>query len=82
MEEVFPDVDDTDELDPTGEFEAWKLRELMRIKRDKEAFYACVLSFLLGYGADGVGTLQTRKGARGGRGSQGDARGSADEGGS
>lgn len=40
--EIFPDVDDTDELDPTGEFEAWKLRELMRIKRDKEALYACV----------------------------------------
>lgn len=35
-----PDVDDTDGLDPEGEFEAWKLRELMRIKRDKEAIYA------------------------------------------
>jgi microfibrillar-associated protein 1 len=35
-----PDVDDTDGLDPEGEFEAWKLRELMRIKRDKEAMYA------------------------------------------
>ncbi|KIY45295.1 hypothetical protein FISHEDRAFT_49658 [Fistulina hepatica ATCC 64428] len=31
-----PDVDDTDGLDPTGEFEAWRLRELGRIKRDKE----------------------------------------------
>ncbi|KAL4243911.1 Micro-fibrillar-associated protein 1 C-terminal domain-containing protein [Abortiporus biennis] len=32
-----PDVDDTDGLDPTAEFEAWRLRELSRIKRDKEA---------------------------------------------
>lgn len=38
--ERVPDVDDTDGLDPEGEFEAWKLRELMRIKRDKEAMYA------------------------------------------
>ncbi|GAA6029145.1 hypothetical protein JCM8097_001621 [Rhodosporidiobolus ruineniae] len=37
---VQPDVDDTDGLDPEGEFEAWKLRELMRLKRDKEARYA------------------------------------------
>ncbi|RDX41277.1 hypothetical protein OH76DRAFT_222885 [Lentinus brumalis] len=36
-EEETPDVDDTDGLDPTGEFEAWRLRELARIKRDKEA---------------------------------------------
>ena len=36
-EEQFPDVDDTDGLDPEGEFEAWKLRELMRVKRDREA---------------------------------------------
>lgn len=36
-EEVFPDVDDTDGLDTEAEFEAWKLRELMRIKREKEA---------------------------------------------
>lgn len=35
-EELVPDVDDTDGLDPTGEFEAWRLRELSRIKRDKE----------------------------------------------
>ncbi|GAA5823215.1 hypothetical protein JCM11251_007527 [Rhodosporidiobolus azoricus] len=35
-----PDVDDTDGLDPEGEFEAWKLRELMRLKRDREARYA------------------------------------------
>ncbi|KZV95604.1 hypothetical protein EXIGLDRAFT_748065 [Exidia glandulosa HHB12029] len=34
--ELQPDVDDTDGLDPTGEFEAWRLRELARIKRDKE----------------------------------------------
>ncbi|PSS31936.1 hypothetical protein PHLCEN_2v2296 [Hermanssonia centrifuga] len=31
-----PDVDDTDGLDPEEEFEAWRLRELARIKRDKE----------------------------------------------
>ena len=35
-EEEKPDVDDTDGLDPAGEFEAWRLRELARIKRDKE----------------------------------------------
>ncbi|KAI8319522.1 hypothetical protein GQ54DRAFT_34271 [Martensiomyces pterosporus] len=29
-------VDDTDDVDPKAEFEAWKLRELLRIKRDKE----------------------------------------------
>ncbi|SCV71428.1 BQ2448_3016 [Microbotryum intermedium] len=40
VQAVFPDVDDTDGLDPEAEFEAWKLRELMRIKRDKEARYA------------------------------------------
>ena len=31
-----PDLDDTDGVDPEGEFEAWRLRELARIKRDKE----------------------------------------------
>ncbi|KAI0344292.1 hypothetical protein BDW22DRAFT_1392747 [Trametopsis cervina] len=31
-----PDVDDTDGLNPEEEFEAWRLRELARIKRDKE----------------------------------------------
>ncbi|KAI1787817.1 splicing factor, Prp19-binding domain-containing protein [Ganoderma leucocontextum] len=36
-EETTPDIDDTDGLDPTGEFEAWRLRELARIMRDKEA---------------------------------------------
>ncbi|THH33224.1 hypothetical protein EUX98_g991 [Antrodiella citrinella] len=35
-EEIVPDIDDTDGLDPEGEFEAWRLRELARIKRDKE----------------------------------------------
>ncbi|TCD65238.1 hypothetical protein EIP91_002946 [Steccherinum ochraceum] len=35
-EDVVPDIDDTDGLDPEGEFEAWRLRELARIKRDKE----------------------------------------------
>ena len=31
------DVDDTDSVDPLGEFDAWRLRELARIKYDKEA---------------------------------------------
>jgi microfibrillar-associated protein 1 len=31
------DVDDTDDLDPEAELAAWKLRELKRIKRDREA---------------------------------------------
>lgn len=35
-EEEVPGVDDADGLDPEGEFEAWRLRELARIKRDKE----------------------------------------------
>lgn len=35
-EEDIPDVDDTDGLDPEGEFEAWRLRELARIKKEKE----------------------------------------------
>ncbi|TFY63540.1 hypothetical protein EVJ58_g3192 [Rhodofomes roseus] len=39
-EEEVPDVDDTDGLDSAGEFEAWRLRELARIKRDKEAALA------------------------------------------
>jgi microfibrillar-associated protein 1 len=30
------DVDDTDGTDDQGEFEQWKLRELMRVKREKE----------------------------------------------
>lgn len=39
-EDEVPDVDDTDGLDSAGEFEAWRLRELARIKRDKEAALA------------------------------------------
>ncbi|KAK0198042.1 splicing factor, Prp19-binding domain-containing protein [Armillaria mellea] len=35
-EDDIPDVDDTDGLDPAGEFEAWRLRELGRIKKEKE----------------------------------------------
>lgn len=35
-EDHVPDVDDTDGLDSTAEFEAWRLRELGRIKREKE----------------------------------------------
>ncbi|CAE6368797.1 unnamed protein product [Rhizoctonia solani] len=35
--ENIPDVDDTDGLDPAGEFEAWRTRELMRISREAEA---------------------------------------------
>lgn len=36
-EEEVIDVDDTDGVDPSGDFDAWRLRELARIKRDKEA---------------------------------------------
>ena len=35
-EETIPDIDDTDGLDPAAEFEAWRLRELGRIKKEKE----------------------------------------------
>ncbi|KAJ7806146.1 microfibrillar-associated protein MFAP1, Zn finger, CCHC type protein [Mycena olivaceomarginata] len=35
-EDDIPDVDDTDGLDPEAEFEAWRLRELGRIKKEKE----------------------------------------------
>ncbi|KAH7930597.1 hypothetical protein BV22DRAFT_1028318, partial [Leucogyrophana mollusca] len=35
-DEMVPDVDDTDGLDPDAEFEAWRLRELGRIKKEKE----------------------------------------------
>ncbi|KAJ7151582.1 microfibrillar-associated protein MFAP1, Zn finger, CCHC type protein [Mycena filopes] len=35
-EDIIPDVDDTDGLDPEGEFEAWRFRELGRIKKEKE----------------------------------------------
>ncbi|KAI8078747.1 splicing factor, Prp19-binding domain-containing protein [Halteromyces radiatus] len=34
--DVEDDVDDTDGLDEEAEFEAWKIRELMRVKRDRE----------------------------------------------
>ena len=36
-EAEIPDIDDTDGLDVEAEFEAWRIRELARIKRDKEA---------------------------------------------
>lgn len=32
-----PDLDDTDGLDPEGEFQAWRLRELSRIQRSLQA---------------------------------------------
>ncbi|KAJ7642306.1 splicing factor, Prp19-binding domain-containing protein [Mycena rosella] len=35
-EDIIPDVDDMDGLDPEAEFEAWRLRELGRIKKEKE----------------------------------------------
>jgi len=35
-EEDVNEVDDTDGLDPAAEFEAWRLRELARIKKEKE----------------------------------------------
>ncbi|EKC99890.1 hypothetical protein A1Q2_05855 [Trichosporon asahii var. asahii CBS 8904] len=34
--DLIPDVDDTDGLDPEGEFDAWRARELKRLLRDKE----------------------------------------------
>jgi microfibrillar-associated protein 1 len=34
------DVDDTDDLDPEAEKAAWKLRELQRLKREREALIA------------------------------------------
>ena len=36
-EEEVIDVDDTDGVDPAGEFDVWRLREFARIKQDKEA---------------------------------------------
>lgn len=41
-DEVNPEdeVDDTDDLDPEAEKAAWKLRELKRVKRDREALIA------------------------------------------
>ncbi|EIM19878.1 hypothetical protein E3Q22_02459 [Wallemia mellicola] len=35
--DLIPDVDDTDGLEPDAEFDAWRLRELKRIQRHKEA---------------------------------------------
>lgn len=35
-EQTIPDIDDTDGLEPEAEFEAWRLRELARIKNEKE----------------------------------------------
>lgn len=35
-QEAVPDIDDTDGLEPSAEFAAWRLRELSRIKREKE----------------------------------------------
>jgi microfibrillar-associated protein 1 len=34
------EVDDTDDLDPAAEKDAWKLRELQRIKRERESLIA------------------------------------------
>ena len=41
-DEVAPEdmVDDTDGLDPEAEYQAWKLRELKRLKRDREKIEA------------------------------------------
>ncbi|OAP62795.1 hypothetical protein AYL99_02022 [Fonsecaea erecta] len=41
-DELVPEsmVDDTDGLDPAAEYAAWKLRELKRLKRDREALIA------------------------------------------
>ncbi|CDU22499.1 related to microfibril-associated protein [Sporisorium scitamineum] len=36
-ESLKTDVDDTDGLDPSAEFEAWRQRELARLQRDREA---------------------------------------------
>ncbi|EPX73158.1 microfibrillar-associated protein family protein [Schizosaccharomyces octosporus yFS286] len=38
--ELLKDVDDTDGLDPQGEYEAWQVRSLQRKKRDKENLLA------------------------------------------
>lgn len=75
VQEVFPDVDDTDGLDEQAEFDEWKLRELMRIKRDKEAQYAYAL-FLTSFSIATTGgglicsiiDVQARERERGGRG--------------
>ncbi|EEB05081.1 microfibrillar-associated protein family protein [Schizosaccharomyces japonicus yFS275] len=36
QQSIITSVDDTDGLDPEGEYESWKLRKLQRKKRDKE----------------------------------------------
>lgn len=38
--ELIDDIDDTDNMDPEAEHAAWKLRELKRVKRDREALIA------------------------------------------
>ncbi|KAH0362261.1 hypothetical protein KCU65_g8178, partial [Aureobasidium melanogenum] len=38
--DAIEDVDDTDNLDPEAELAAWKLRELRRVKRDRETIEA------------------------------------------
>jgi microfibrillar-associated protein 1 len=38
--DLIPDVDDSDDLDPESEFQAWRLRELSRLTRDKERTFA------------------------------------------
>lgn len=37
MSDLQPDVDDTDNLDPDAEFNAWRARELARLLREKQA---------------------------------------------
>ena len=37
MKDLQPDVDDTDGVDATGEFDSWRARELARLLRDKKA---------------------------------------------
>src|SRR6202012_5922616 len=41
-DDILPEsmIDDTDGLDPEAEYQAWKLRELKRLKRDREALIA------------------------------------------
>ena len=34
---IQPDIDDTDGLDPSAEFDLWRARELARLLRDKQA---------------------------------------------
>jgi microfibrillar-associated protein 1 len=37
VQEPGKEIDDTDNKDPEEEFQAWRMRELMRLKREKEA---------------------------------------------